>query len=309
MKILDIPQSGKRGQIVAFQSRFGLCLRQLVRPRNTRTPARQFMRGAFGRHSQTYSRKLSEEQMDRWQLVAAQVLSDPRLGQSGPLTGQQLFTSINSVRSRVNLPETLEVPARPVFAANPVAELLISNSGNGARLVLRLSGELNEDVMVFGQAPCSSGRRKRRNVAYLGLLPPPVDGLSDITDIYHARYGEPSPGTRVFIITCQQKDGWKALDRETSDIVPDQPQGKLAASETVMQGDTLPAETAPSGFPAPVTQVNSHNPLMHKGCTRDEQGIGPQVAAQLPKDTESETRAEDVAGAASGGGGGGDGEG
>ena len=71
------------------------------------------MRGAFGHHSQVYSHKLSDEQLDRWHLAGAQVMSDPRLGQSGPLTGQQLYTSINSVRSRVDLPETLEVPARP----------------------------------------------------------------------------------------------------------------------------------------------------------------------------------------------------
>src|ERR1039457_7637613 len=62
---------------------------------------------------------------------------------------------------------------------------------------------------VFGQEPCSSGRSKRRNVAYLGLLPPPVDGWSDITYLYRARYGEPRPGMRVFIVTCQQKNGWK----------------------------------------------------------------------------------------------------
>src|ERR1035441_5439711 len=112
MKILDIPKSGKCGQVVAFQSRYGLCLRQLVSPRNKITPARQFMRGAFGRHSQVFSRKLGDEQLNRWILAGAQVMSDPRLGQHGPLTGQQLYTSINSVRSRVNLPETLEPPAR-----------------------------------------------------------------------------------------------------------------------------------------------------------------------------------------------------
>ena len=48
MKILDIAQSGKRGQVVAFQSRFGLCLRQWVIPKNTITPAREHMRAVFG---------------------------------------------------------------------------------------------------------------------------------------------------------------------------------------------------------------------------------------------------------------------
>lgn len=260
MKILDTPRTGALGRTVAFQSRFGLCLRERVCPRNNRTPARELMRGAFGHHSQVYSHKLSTEQLDRWRLAGAQVMSDPRLGQSGPLSGQQLYTSINSVRSRVDLPETLEVPARPSFSANPVGSLVISNSEQGARLQLQVSGELNEDVMVFGQEPCSSGRHKRRNLAYLGLLPLPINGLSDITDLYRARYGEPRPGTKVFIVTCQQKDGWKGFDKETSEIVPDRPEGQQATAE-------------PAG---------SQYILMHKGSSRDAQGIVPPPASQLP---------------------------
>jgi hypothetical protein len=260
MKILDIPKSGKCSRVVAFKSRFGLCLRQLVIPHNTITPARRFMRGAFGHHSQVYSRTLTDEQMDRWILAGAQVMSDPRLGQDGPLSGQQLYTSINSVRSRVDLPETLEPPVPVAFGPSAVGELVSENTEAGVRLRLRITGELNEDVMVFGQEPCSSGRRKRRNVAYLGLLPPPVDGMSDITYLYRARYGEPRPGTRVFIVTCQQKNGWKGMDRETSALVPDRPQGQQAAA----------------------TGALTLQPDMHKGGTRDEQGSGPQVVPEVP---------------------------
>src|ERR1039458_3489431 len=283
MKILDIPKSGKCGQVVAFKSRYGLCLRQFVTPRNTISPARQFMRRAFGRHSQGYSRKLGEEQRHRWILAAAQVMSDPRLGQNGPLTGQQLYTSINSVRSRVNLPESLEPPARVAFGVRAVGELVSENTEAGVRLRLRITGELNEDVMVFGQEPCSSGRSKRRNVACLGLLPPPVDGWSDITYLYQARYGEPRPGTRVFIVTCQQKNGWKGMDRETSTVVPDRPKGQQATVEV----------------------TDSQNPYMHKGCTRDAVGIVPPVVGQSPGSTEPAIGDGKAAGSAMGG----DGEG
>ena len=260
MKILDTPRTGALGRTVAYQSPFGLCLRERVCPRNIRTPAREHMRGAFGHHSQVYSHKLSPEQLDRWRLAGAQVMSDPRLGQSGPLSGQQLYTSINSVRSRVDLPETLEVPARPSFSVNPVGSLVISNTELGVRLQVEVSGELHEDVMAFGQAPCSAGRLKRRNLAYLGLLPLPIDGLSDITGLYRARYGEPKPGTKIFIVTCQQKDGWKAFDKETSEIVPDRPEVHQATAE-------------PAG---------SQYVLMHKGSTRDAQGIVTPLAGQCP---------------------------
>ena len=281
MKILDIPKSGKCGQVVAFRSRYGLCLRELVIPRNAITPARQFMRGAFGHHSQVFSRKLSDDQLNRWSLAGAQVMSDPRLGQNGPLTAQQLYTSINSVRSRVNLPETLEPPAPVAFGLSVVGELVIENTEAGVRLWLRITGELNEDVMVFGQEPCSSGRRKRRNVAYLGLLPPPVDGWSDITYLYRARYGEPRPGTRVFVVTCQTKNGWKGMDQETSALVPDRPQGQQAIAEP----------------------VNSQNPYMHKGGTRDAEGTIALVGGQFPGSAEPATGGGKAAGAAIGGGG------
>jgi hypothetical protein len=109
--------------------------------------------------------------------------------------------------------------------------LVIENGADGVRLYLVVSGELNEDVMVFGQEPCSRGRYKRRNVSYLGLLPPPIGGRSEITRLYKAKFGEPRPGQKVFIVTCQEKDGWKGLDLETSATVPERPKELQATAE------------------------------------------------------------------------------
>ena len=124
------------------------------------------------------------------------------------------------------------------------------------RLLVRVSGPVTENIMVFGQAPCSAGRSKRRNVAYLGLLPAPKDGLSDITDLYVARYGEPRPGMKVFIVTRQQKDGWEGDALETSGIVPENPAGQQAAA----------------------TPTLTLIPYMYKGCTTDaHQTIAPPI--------------------------------
>jgi hypothetical protein len=184
-------------------------------------------------------------------------MSHPRCGQNGPLTGEQFFTGINSVLGCVGLPPLWEPPARVIFQLSPVRGLVATNDENGVRLFLELASLPTEDIMVFGQAPCSAGRSKRRNVSYLGLLPPGQDGLSEITDLYRARFGEPRPGTKVFIVTCQQKNGWKGFDHESSEIVPDR-SGGMQASTTV---------------------VNSSKPLMHKGCTRDAQGT---IAIPIP---------------------------
>jgi hypothetical protein len=137
-----------------------------------------------------------------------------------------------------------------VFGPNVTGKLTLINGENGVRLLLSVTGPMTEDIMVFGQAPCSAGRSKRRNVAYLGLLPVLQDGMSDITDLYIARYGQPRAGEKVFIVTRQQKDGWEGLDHETNEIVPAKPSGQQAAATATL---TLLVH-------------------MHKGCTRDAQG-------------------------------------
>ena len=250
MKVLTIPSSGKLGQAVFFRSNFGNCARQYVVPANSKTPAQMRMRGILGRNSQAWGPRLSQPQRDRWNLAASQVMSHPRCAQNGPLTGEQFFTGMNSVLGCVGLPLLWEPPARVIFQLSPVRGLVASNDENGVRLFLELASAPTEDIMVFGQAPCSAGRSKRRNVSYLGLLRPGQDGRSEITDLYKAKFGEPPPGTKVFIVTCQQKNGWKGFDHESSEIVPERPEG-LQASPTV---------------------VNSSKPLMHKGCTRDAEG-------------------------------------
>jgi hypothetical protein len=257
MKVLDIPKSGKAGLIVAYRSRFGNCHRMWVSPHKTITPARQHMWGAFGGLARAWSGVLSQAQRDGWNVAGPKVQSKKRL-ESGPLTGQQLFQALNSARACIHLPPLWEVPAPVVFTDNPVGRLTLLNGEDGVRLLLRVSGPVTEDIMVFGQAPCSAGRMKRRNVAYLGLLPAPQDGMSDITDIYVARYGEPRAREKVFIVTCQQKDGWEGDDQETNEIVPEKPAGQQAAGTATL---TLQS-------------------LMYKGCTRDAQGTNTVVPRQ-----------------------------
>jgi hypothetical protein len=264
MKILDTPRSGKCGQTVAFQSRFGLCLRQHVPQKAALTPARQHVCEVFGSNSRKWSAKVSEEQRDRWTLAGAQVMSHPRLAQKGPLTGQQFWQAISTVRAIVGLPESLEVPARPAFSPSNVGRLVIENGADGARLYLPVSGELTEDIMVFGQEPCSRGRTKRRNVSFLGLVPPPIGGLSEITRLYVAKFGEPRPGQKVFLVTCQEKNGWKGSDLETSEIVPDRPSDLQATADAAV----------------------GHILYMHTGCTRDADRIGQSVVSPSQARTE-----------------------
>jgi hypothetical protein len=101
----------------------------------------------------------------------------------------------------------------------------------GVRLLLSATRPVAEEIMGFGQAPCSAGRGKRRNVAHLGLLPPAAGGLSDITALYKTKYGEPRAGTKVFIVTRQQHNGWEGPDKVTSKVVPEPPKVQQAAAK------------------------------------------------------------------------------
>jgi len=60
---------------------------------------------------------------------------------------------------------------------------------------------------IAGAAPVRTGVRCVQHFPFLGLLPPPTDGWSDITELYVARYGVPKVGTAIWIRTCQHIDG------------------------------------------------------------------------------------------------------
>jgi hypothetical protein len=244
MKVLCEPSSGKIRDRVAYISPYGQCFRALVIPANPHSPAQEFMRQLFGNLARSWGGRLTDPQRDLWNEEATTVWTHPKLGKAASMSGEQLYEAINSVRGRVGLQPALEPPPRYAFPLSVVRNLVAVNSGEGVRLFLRLAGEPTEDIMVFGQAPCSAGRSKRRNVAYLGLLPPAVDGLSEITALYKARYGEPRPGTKLFIVTCQQKNGWKGIEQETSDIIPHPPKAAEPAAEGTAQGLPRPTETS-----------------------------------------------------------------
>ena len=184
--------------------------------------------------------KLTQEQRQAWERVAKQQFSKPRLGQRGVLEGEQVFVRHGTVLKQVGKELPLWPAPRPVFAPNPVAALSITQGSDGVRITLQVSGPVREDIMVSGQAPCSAGRKKWRRGAYLCLLPAVEGGQCDITAQYVERFGEPAPGTKVFIRTQQQRDGWRDMESDLSEVVP----VKAAATEVRMKNEECRMETA-----------------------------------------------------------------
>jgi hypothetical protein len=87
--------------------------------------------------------------------------------------------------------------------------LQIKITSKSPALKLRVSGIPTGEIMLFASPPWKAGRTYCGDYRFLGLLPAPVKGWSDITRLYLKKFGAPPPNTRIFIRTWQQVDGWE----------------------------------------------------------------------------------------------------
>jgi hypothetical protein len=227
MRFQDVPQRGKRGKIVASRNRFGQYQKQFVSPKQPGTAAQRGVWGNMTEFSRMWN-ELSNERREAWRRRALEVHSRPTFGQSGPLDGAQLFKKINTVLATCGREPLLDPPLLPVFGPNPVVGFLIRASKGGIALKLKVRPDTREnaspppeDIMVFAWAPRNAGVDKNSHYAFLGLLPPPVRGESDITSLYLKKLKEwrklkdkayhiPLEGSRLFIRVLQQVNGWES---------------------------------------------------------------------------------------------------
>src|SRR5208283_6060338 len=107
--------------------RYGQSRRPLIIPHDPRTPAQLYVRELLGRVASRW-RGLTDGQRGSWTAKGRHIQSRPRLGQSGYLTGCQLFSQINFNLAYLNEPMVVEPTDRPVFNTNPVGELVIANT-------------------------------------------------------------------------------------------------------------------------------------------------------------------------------------
>ena len=207
MKIESIPKRGRKGSVIYSETRHGKVARAYVPPRNPRTAQQQDHR----RNIRVVSGRwhtLTLEQRAAWCAFAANKYFVNEEGRRLRLNGYNFFVSLNTRRADLGLPQFDVPPAEPVFSQNPVDELVAAFTGGKFILKLRVPGPTAQYTLVYGAAPVRSGVRYVHHFPFLGLLPPPKDGWSDITELYVARYGVPKVGTAIWIRTCQHIDGW-----------------------------------------------------------------------------------------------------
>jgi len=137
------------------------------------------------------------------------------------ISGFSYFMKLNTPRIHIGL-SRLDYPpsGRPSFEANGVTEVVIVVIDGKASIKVHAPGPTAQHTLVEVAAPVSAGVRFVQGYRYVGLLPAPVDGWSDIAELVVRRFGEPIPGKVLFIRFRQQIDGWMDAGKVISALVP-----------------------------------------------------------------------------------------
>ena len=159
-------------------------------------------------------------QQEAWIAAAAQIQSKPSLGQSGPLTGLQLFTKVNCALLAVGAAAVTAPPAKSLLSPLPIDGLQISNGPSGVVLKLHTTNAPPDNTMLRACAPQNSGCRRGVSYRVLGTLDSPQDGYVDITSAYTGRFGVPAAGKRVFVSVNANVDGYEGIPLVFSARVP-----------------------------------------------------------------------------------------
>src|ERR1017187_646101 len=145
MKILDIPQSGKLGTYVSVRTRYGQIRRRRGVIRKSPSPAQLHTRATFGRIRALW-RTLTEDQRATWKSDTCAASSRSRLGKSNRLPGYLVFMKINAALAFQGQAPVLTPTERPTFDANPVQDLVITNTGAAVELHLNVPSAPATDI-------------------------------------------------------------------------------------------------------------------------------------------------------------------
>jgi hypothetical protein len=219
MKIQDIPQIGKLGLTVTWPGRNGLIRRILVTPKNPRTDRQLEVRDLLVQQARRFD-TLTDVQQDAWNVAAAGFHSTPSLGQSGPLTGLQLFVRVNCKLGLLGQDAVDVPPTAPQFPALAPQGLVITNTGGVVAVKLTCPTNPGENTVLRASPPQNSAVRACRNFRIIGTCPAPAQGSADITSLYVAEFGAVPVGKRLFVQASTMVDGFESLPRQFQARVP-----------------------------------------------------------------------------------------
>ena len=220
MKMLDTFPTGKIGSTIVFTGRYGTVCRSLVIPRNPQTKRQTEVRGHLAVQTGRF-RELTEEQRRAWNTAAAAYHSKPKRGQSGPLTGLQLFVRVNCKLALLGLEPLDTPPERPVFPELAPEKLVITNTAGIIAVKLLCRADPGNNTVLRASPPQSPGVGTCRDFRIIGTCPAPVRHWADITEFYTAHFDSPPPGRKIFVRASAMVSGFESLPREFFAQVPD----------------------------------------------------------------------------------------
>jgi hypothetical protein len=219
MKIQDIPQVGKLGLTVTWHGRNGQLRRILAIPKNPRTDRQLEVRDLLQQQARRFD-ALTDVQQNAWNVAAAGFHSTPSLGQSGPLTGLQLFVRVNCKLGLLGQDAVDVPPVAPQFPALAPQGLVITNTGGAVAVKLTCPTNPGENTVLRASSPQNSAIRACRNFRIIGTCPVPTGGSADITSLYVAEFGAVPIGKRLFVQASTMVNGFESLPRQFQARVP-----------------------------------------------------------------------------------------
>lgn len=213
------PTSGSIGLQVYVPGRNGQVVRIRAIPANPKTNEQVDVRTRLALWSAAW-RALTENERLAWSAAALTHNSRSRLGQSGPLTGEQLYVRINVNLTMVGESDVTVPPEAPTFEANVVQTLELLNPGGVLSIKLICTGTSTAFNLVSACPPLSQGRGRPYGMNQLGLLPTVTGGKATITTLYSTKFGAPAVGQKLFVRSHQILDGWADGGKLVSGIVP-----------------------------------------------------------------------------------------
>jgi hypothetical protein len=190
-----------------------------VTPRNPRSGAQQVIRQNLATQAAAYD-QLTDAQQEAWIAAAAHMQSKATLGQSGLLTGLQLFTKVNCALLAIGGTPVLTPPAKPLLSPLPIDRLEITNTAGAIALKLHTTDTPPDGTMLRACAPQNSGCRRAVSCRLLGTLDSPVNDYITITSAYTTHFGVPAVGKRVFVSVNANVHGYEGIPLLFSARVP-----------------------------------------------------------------------------------------
>jgi hypothetical protein len=168
---------------------------------------------------------LTEEQRQAWNDEARTNRRGGHAARSRQRSGRRLFVKVNCRRLALGQDLLAWPPGPDGFRPTPTVRFAITNRGGRIALKLSVTAGQAEGLMLSSWHPCNPGVMVWKKFVRIGLLPPPIGGMSDITRLYVAKYGVPPVGKKIFLRIQQMNDYMGSIVQVISAVVPDAPTG------------------------------------------------------------------------------------